>query len=441
MSAFRAVLMLITALALASCGGGGSTSLAPTPVAVVVPPAPVPAAAMNVATVTLDAGPAALKSGSRGYTAFNEPYVTITICAPGSTTNCQTIDHIILDTGSVGLRLIQGVLDAAMLAALPTETDPSGNPVGQCYQYVNSYAFGSVRKIDFAIAGEHVAAMPVQIIADTGVFSAVPASCSAGGGTAVTTVQEFGANGIIGIGTTPTDCGARCTVAGGSAGAIYYACPAAGCGAIIARAANAAAPFEQLPNPVAAFPIDNNGTLLTLPAVPPQGVPALSGTVTFGIGTQSNNMLNAATLLPVTASGSRLGAGVLTATYKGKPLTQSFIDSGSNDYFFIDTGLTPCANANYLAFYCPSGPLTIALVLTGTDGATFSDAFSLYSPLNIAGSSVVAPGLAINPTLVKPPLPFANSFDLGMPFFFGRTVFTAIEGRQAGATAGPFVAF
>ncbi len=146
-------------------------------------------------------------------------------------------------------------------------------------------------------------------------------------------------------------------------------------------------------------------------------------------------------MLPVTASGSRLGAGVLTATYNGKALTQSFVDSGSNEYFFIDTSLMPCTNANYLAFYCPASPVTIAYVLTATSGLTANEAFSLNSPLNINGSSVVAPGLAINPTLVKPPLPFANSFDVGLPFFFGRTVFTAIEGRQAGATAGPFIAY
>jgi hypothetical protein len=53
----------------------------------------------------------------------------------------------------------------------------------------------------------------------------------------------------------------------------------------------------------------------------------------------------------------------------------------------------------------------------------------------------VAPGLGVNPTLVTPPLPFANSFDFGVPFFFGRTVYTAIEGRPAGNVNGPYVAF
>ncbi|MGI4880614.1 MAG: DUF3443 family protein [Janthinobacterium lividum] len=396
---------------------------------------------MNTAAVTLDAGPAALRAGSAGYSAFNEPYVTVTICAPGSTSNCQTIDHVVLDTGSVGLRIIQSAISPALLAALPAETDAASNPVGECYQYVNSFAFGSVRQADFSIAGEKVAGMPFQAIGDTGAFAAIPSSCSSGGGAAIVTVQDFGANGILGVGTTTTDCGTFCTTADGSAAAIYYDCPPGGCGSIVTRASNAVAPFEQLPNPVAAFAVDNNGIVLTLPPVPQAGLPILAGTVTFGIGTQADNALAATTVLPLTTSASPLGAGVLTVTYNGERLTQSFFDSGSNEYFFIDTSLAPCTDASLIAFYCPPSPTQLSPLLTATNGVTASAAFTLYSPLAVTGSSNVAPGLAINPTLIKPPLPFANSFDLGVPFFFGRTVYTAIEGRTAGGIAGPYVAF
>lgn len=446
MRAVRNLVGLFAALALAACGGSDSGSpVAVVPTAVAPTPTPTPSptatAAANVAAVTLDAGPAALNTGTGAYTAFNEPYVTVTLCAPGSTSNCQTIDHVILDTGSIGLRIIQPALAASLLSALPTQSDPASNPVGECYQYVNSYAFGSVRVADFSIAGESVGAMPFQAIGDTGTFATVPAGCSAGGGTSIKTVQDFGANGILGIGTTTTDCGSYCTVAGGSSAAIYYDCPSSGCSGVIARAANAAAPFQQLPNPVAAFPVDNNGTILTLPAVAQRGTATLTGTVTFGIGTQSDNALTAANVLPVTGSTSRLGAGLLTATYNGKQLTQSFLDSGSNDYFFIDTTLNPCTRTDLIAFYCPNSPTPLAPVLTATNGVTTSGAFTLYSPLEVPASANVAPGLGVNPTLVKPPLPFANSFDFGIPFFFGRSVYTAIEGRSAAGVTGPYLAF
>ena len=434
MTALRRVLALFAVLMLAACGGGGSSTTPTTTTTT-------PTAIVNTTPVTLDAGPAALRAGPDGYNAFNEPYVSVTICAPGSTTNCQTIDHVILDTGSIGLRIIAPALDASLAAALPTETGGAGNPVGECYQYVNSYAFGSVRTGDFSIAGEKVASMPFQVIGDTGTFASVPSSCSSGGGSAIQTVRDFGANGILGVGTTTTDCGSYCTVDGGSAGAIYYDCPPGGCSTIIARAASAAAPFQQLPNPVAAFATDNNGVILTLPSVPQGGVATLTGTVTFGIGTQADNSLAPATVLPVTTSSSRLGAGALTATYNGSSLTQSFLDSGSNDYYFIDTSLNPCTDSGLAAFYCPTSPLLLSPQLTATNGVMASGAFTLYSPLNVSNSARAAPGLGVNPTLVTPPLPFANSFDFGLPFFFGRSVYTAIEGRAAGGTQGPYVAF
>jgi hypothetical protein len=34
-----------------------------------------------------------------------------------------------------------------------------------------------------------------------------------------------------------------------------------------------------------------------------------------------------------------------------------------------------------------------------------------------------------------------TSFDWGLPFFFGRSVYTVIEGRSVGSLRGPFYAF
>ena len=35
----------------------------------------------------------------------------------------------------------------------------------------------------------------------------------------------------------------------------------------------------------------------------------------------------------------------------------------------------------------------------------------------------------------------STSFDWGLPFFFGRSVYTVIEGHSVGTTPGPFYAF
>ena len=438
----RLFIAFAAAFMLAACGGGGDGSSLANGGSTGSSGGSTATPTVNYATVTFDAGPAALANGSPAYTAFNEPYVSVTICAPGSANNCQTIDHVILDTGSVGLRLVSSAIDPSLLPDLPIEKDTGGNPVGECYKYVNSYAFGSVRQADFSIAGEKVADMPFQAIGDTGTFATVPDSCSSGGGDAITSVYGFGANGIIGVGTTTTDCGTICQQ-GYASGAGYYDCPTSGgCSTIIARTAAASAPFEQLPNPVAAFPTDNNGTVLDFPAVASGGVTTLTGTVYFGIGTQSNNALGSATVLPITTSSSQLGPGFLTTTYNGKALTQSFLDSGSNFYYFIDSALPICSQSGLSVFYCPTAATPLSPSFTATDGTTASGAFTLYNPSTTTSASAnVAPGLGVNPTLVTPPLPFANSFDFGVPFFFGHKVYTAIEGRAAGSVTGPFFAF
>jgi hypothetical protein len=414
-------------------GGGGSSSAPSTP-----PPTPPPTTLNNFATVTVDQGPAGL-----GYTQSNVAYVSVTLCAPGSTTNCQTIDHVQVDTGSVGLRIFGSVLNSSLLSALPFEIDSSSNPVGECYQYIDGYVFGSVRQADMTVGGESVADMPLQILSDGGQFTNVPSSCSAGGGSDLSTVPDFGANGIIGIGVTETDCGAPCTVSSGQSSAIYYDCPSSGCGATVGVASSASAPFQQLPNPVAAFSVDNNGSVLTLPSVPAAGESTITGTLYFGIGTQTNNGLGSATIYTATNSSNPLGAGVLTVDYSGTSLTESFLDSGSSLYFFEDSTITACTNADFIGLYCPASPLNLTPTIIGLNGATVSGAFTLYNAqTQFSGNNNAAvPGVGGNPAVTFPAVNLSDSFDYGLPFFYGRSVYTAIEGRSAGGTPGPFFAF
>ena len=54
----------------------------------------------NTTEIVVDTGPAS------GFAlgAANIPYVTVTICTPGSATSCVTIDHVFLDTDSTAAR-------------------------------------------------------------------------------------------------------------------------------------------------------------------------------------------------------------------------------------------------------------------------------------------------------------------------------------------------
>ncbi len=55
-----------------------------------------------------------------------------------------------------------------------------------------------------------------------------------------------------------------------------------------------------------------------------------------------------------------------------------------------------------------------------------------------------APDAAVFPTLAGPLGDFqlpSGTFDWGMPFFYGRSVFVLFEGRSAGSITGPAVGF
>jgi len=447
----RTIGLIGLCLALAACGqgggaggtssstaGGGSTVSSAPASGTATPPAPL----TNFATIAIDGGPAALAVGTKAYTAVNTPYVSVTLCAPGSTTNCQTIDHVLVDTGSVGLRIFASVINASLLGALPLEMDPNSNPVGACYGFVDGYVFGAVRQADFQVGGETVANIPIMAIADAGVFSTVPSSCSSGGGTNLSSVQAFGANGVMGIGVTATDCGRACTAPGGYGAATYYDCPNTGCGAIIARASSASAPFQQLPNPVAAMSLDNNGTIISLPAAPNTGQATMTGTLFFGIGTQTNNALGSATVLITTTSSSSAGVGLLTATYNGTSLDESFLDSGSNVYFFIDQAIPTCTQSQLKGYYCPTSSETLSPTLQGQNGVSVSAAFTLNNAQMLVSTNyAVLPGIGGNPNLVGTLNAYPRSFDFGLPFFYGRNIFTAIEGRSAGGFTGPYFAY
>lgn len=426
----RKLSIIAFTLALSACGGGGSGGGSSSTTA---------APLNNFAAVTVDSGPAALVALGGAY---NEPFVSVTICAPGSTTNCQTIDHVLLDTGSVGLRILGSVINASVLSALPTQTDPSGNPVGECYGYVDGYVFGSVRTADFTLGGGQVSSMPFNVIGDTGAFSTVPTSCSTGGGTNQNTVALLGANGVLGIGSTTTDCGVYCTTAGGYSAAIYYDCPASGCSTIIARASSTSAPFEQLPNPVAAMSKDNNGVILSLPSVPAGGAASVTGTLYFGIGTETNNGLGSATILTTTGSTSSYGPGLLTATYNGASLPQSFLDSGSTDYSFVDSAIPLCSNTDLSGYYCPTSTLNLAVSMTGGNQKSVSLSLPLNSAQILLSTTFAAiPGTGFNPSTSTTLQSYPSSFDFGLPFFYGRSVYVAIEGRTAAGAVGPYVAF
>ena len=398
-------------VATAGCSGGSSTSSSGSGTGSGTNPS-----VSNVQAISVNTGPSAPAPLNSPY--INGAFTTVTVCVPGSTTSCQTISGILVDTGSSGLR----ILSSALTISLPQKTGSSGSPIVECLPFVDGITWGPVQTADMTIAGEEAKSLPLQVIGSSS-FSTIPAGCTSFGAPE-DDLATLGANGILGVGNFAQDCGSACTVSGASNPGLYYSCPASGCEVTTESLSN------QVQNPVALFAKDNNGVIIELPAV--SGAEAsVSGSLIFGIGTQSNNGLGSATVYTIDPS-----TGNFTTVFNGTSYGDaSFIDSGSNALYFLDsntTGIPTCADVS--SWYCPAATQSLSATNQGTNGASGSvnfvvgNADTLTANLSIG----VANGLAG---------PDRGTFDWGLPFFFGRNVYTAIEGQNTPAGTGPYWAY
>jgi len=431
------VLSVISLLALAGCGGSNSSAAKTTVVS-------------NTATVTAGSGPTGR--------AVNGLYVTVTVCQHGTAT-CAPITNVQVDTFSIGLRLVPSALGSVTLT--PITVTGSGSPLEECIQYGDtSYSWGPLEFADVQIGGETASNIPVQLLGQ--VSAPAPSNClttpvspNVPNGGNEDTVGSLGANGILGIGGFIFDCGNSCTTVSFTAGYPYYICPNGTCQAVGVPTA------EQAVNPVSQFTgSDNNGVMITLPSVPSSGAGSVSGTMNFGIATRTDNALGNAVIYALDPCGN-----FPTVTFNGISYTDTqctnntgglggFLDTGSTALFVSDAntltsfGISDCASGTAgFGLYCVSGgTATLSnvnlVVFGGVGSATISlninDATTLLSTtsnavFNDLGGDSFTGG---NPS--------TDSWDLGLPFFLGRTVFVGIAGTAmpAGVNApNGFVAF
>lgn len=419
-----AIASIAAAVLLASCGGSGTAPTTAAP-----GQAPQSSAARADAApglpVTVDQGPAIfLFTGNQ---AVNTLYASVTVCTPGSTTACETIDHVQVDTGSVGLRLLASALSGVAVPQ-PVADAATGRPLRECVQFADGYSWGSVASADVMLAGRRGASLPVHVIADPAAGTA-PASCVSG--RLKHSAAALGGNGVLGVGSFVHDCGANCVSRGVSG--LYYTCASAGTGALCAPAA---VPLDrQVRNPVASLPDGNNGVTLDLPAVASPGSGTASGMMYFGVGTDSWNAAGSATFFTVDRFGT------LLTSYNGQSQA-AVVDSGSNAYFFTTSAIALCTR--HQGFYCPTAggaPASLALdaAIVGRNGASRTIAF------NVDNLDVVFQGQAALPGLAAPSSSFmggaASVFDWGLPFFYGRRVHVLLDGETVNGVTGPAIGF
>jgi hypothetical protein len=411
---FRLPALFLVCVIFAGCGGGGDGTTASASASPATPASAPPGSGSSSTSVSV---PQSTTPNVQQISVAAAPGLTrnmlttsVTVCQSG-TTNCATIDGIQVDTGSHGLRILASALPASL--DLPAVSSGSG-VAGECAVFGGGYAWGAVRSADVRMAGQLAASLPIQVIADP-TLPNVPTDC-AGSGPAMLTVASLHSNGILGVGLFAADCGNACATS--ALPRWYYSCDASGACTVSTQAL-----AQQVTNPVSRFPLDNNGVVIDLPAIADAGVASVSGSMIFGIGTQANNTLGSASLIKANTT-----TGYVTTNAAGYITAQSFIDSGSNGIFLRTTQAPQCGY-----WYCPTSPLVTSATMSGTDGASTAISFSIgnssalfASPYNAFNNLV---GIA------------SGSVDWGLPFFFGRRVYTAISARETSAGPGPYYAF
>ncbi|HXY62064.1 MAG TPA: DUF3443 family protein, partial [Nitrospirota bacterium] len=219
------------------------------------------AVATNVLPLTVN-GSLCSPATSSNY--INKPCVSVTVCTSGSTTACQTINDILLDTGSIGLRIFKQALTNVTLSQVPS----GAGSLATCVQFADgSSDWGPVNKADVILGNEPPVTVPIQVIDATFGTTVLPSACS--------NPDRVPAlfNGILGVGLFAQDCGGTCVI---SATRAYYSCSGNACTPTAVPLAN------QVSNPVASLPMDNNGVIIQLPTVPSSGSPAANGILVLG---------------------------------------------------------------------------------------------------------------------------------------------------------------
>jgi hypothetical protein len=368
----------------------------------------------------------------------------VTICNPGSISGvntvqfpvCQTVDGILVDTGSSGLRILQSQIP---LLTLPTLTNLTvgnvSNTLENCYAFSDgNFVWGPVSKADVYIAGEWVSSYVgtsspanIQVISSPVTSSlglGIPDGC-ANGGVDLNAPALLGANGILGIGPEPTDCTLHgldlCSgIAQPTPPNVYFECPKTGCLPTDTPVLASQLLFQEVENlvPLLFAP----GTIISFPSVNGPQANA-SGTLTFASPAALGLTLTTYTLNP---------NNTFSTTINGQTLTNSFIDSGSNGYYF--PGALPDCTVS-TTYFCPSSLTPFSAM---NQGSTEGQGTVNFSVDNADTLFSTYPGFAALGTLAGPDGTGtcssgigACTFDWGLPFFLGRQVFTRIDACPA----------
>jgi membrane-bound inhibitor of C-type lysozyme len=341
----------------------------------------------------------------------NKPCVSVTICTTNNS-NCQTINDILLDTGSYGLRLFKSVITVPI-----TPITSGSNTLAECVQFGDgSSLWGTVDSANVILGNEPAVTVPIQVVDST--YGTRSSQCS----NASTSPSDGGFNGILGVGFFPYDCGgSNNSCATNANNHFYYSCNNGTCSATTASLSN------QVHNPVPFLPTDNNGLILSLPSVSTSGAAYANGYVILGVGTETNNQPSG-----VTAYTANSSDGDFKTNFNGSSYG-AFIDSGSNAIYFDDSSLTDCSRYQMPDFYCPDAETSLSATTVGTNAAQSIIPFQVQNVETLLQgggnvfSNITGKGDEI--------------FDWGLPFFLGRNVYLGFDEKSSSLGSNTYWAY
>lgn len=339
---------------------------------------------------------------------LNSPCVSLNVCDSNGN-NCSTINNILVDTGSYGLRVFGNLLSNQTKNAL-NPILVNNNPVGECVSYGDgSQNWGGINLgiVKFTDSIQ-TSSIPIQIIDSS--FMTAPSNCW----NRTTSANNFGYNGVLGVGLYQYD--------GGS----YYSCSQNGCTSILNYKQT-----NEVMNPIYALPNSNNGLTLSFNNISSSGTNSLTGTLLFGVGTNESNTMNPSNVY--SANLSSLGIPMFSSLYNNNNYF-SFLDSGTNTLGIVNSGITLCNNP-YSDFLCPTSNMNLTIQNENSSGQLISTNINIANMNNLinSGNSVF--------NNIGSELP--NSFngvqviDYGLPFFIGKNVQLIYDGKTSNIGNGP----
>ncbi len=381
------VLALVLGALLAGCGGGSSSSLA-----------------ANQMRVTVERDPNLIKAGREVF-APDMPYVSVVVC--DGSDHCVTVPYVQLDTGSVGLHL-----RAKTLAGLDLQPvlSASGKQVDACSNFAQGYIWGAVEQANVQLGGEPAMQLPIQVFGSGSPAPDVPALCTTLGNN-IGSLLAVGGNGILGVAGLLTG------------GTTDFTCDGSSC-----NIATSLDPTLLIENPVTFLANgDDNGVILTLPAIPASGAASAQGALTFGLDSRSDNQ---------TAGFHAFGTdayGNLSMSAQGQTYTQTAIDSGSS-FLYLPFNMPYDSSTQY---YTPSTLQIVPITLSNEPGT--SPDVSVSSSLEVGNIiSLVDTGNDAFDDIGQY-APSSSTATLSLPYFFGRSVAYGMPGTTSGLGPGPVV--